>query len=136
MTESPSPSDASTPPRQPLPEARFPVVRRRAGYDRAEVDAFVAGVRTALAEDPPGMAPYEIDDARFHAHWWRGGYDLRAVDDYLEAARLALVERHGADAVAGVHGHTSPPRHVPTWWIYALAGIVIAVVVVAVATRL
>lgn len=106
-----------------------PVLRE--GYVRDEVDGFVYELRHALRQDPPTMAPYEVLDARFHVTR-RRGYAMREVDGYLARAAELLKERHGADAVAGIEGHLTRPRHVSTGWVYAVAAVlVIAIVAVS-----
>lgn len=106
----------------------------REGYDAEQVDTFVGALRRSLRHEPPTMAPYEVTDQRFAVRRRGRGYALRPVDDYLDCAQAVLRERHGADAVASLEGHSTPPEHFPTWWIYLLAlVIVVAVVVLTVA---
>jgi hypothetical protein len=113
-----------------LPEPAFPAAGwGREGYDAEQVDEFVAELRRSLRHEPPAMAPYEVTDQRFAVRRRGRGYALRPVDDYLDHAQAVLRERHGADAVASLEGHSTPPEHFPTWWIYLLA-LVIAVAVV------
>ena len=113
-----------------LSEPDFPSAGfARQGYAAHEVDAFVAELRRALRHDPPSMAPYEVTDQRFRVRRRGRGYALRPVDDYLDHAQVVLRGRHGGDAVASVEGHSTPPEHVPTWWIYVLALVIIAAVV-------
>jgi hypothetical protein len=113
-----------------LPQPDFPAAGwGREGYDAEQVDEFVAELRRSLRHEPPAMAPYEVTDQRFAVRRRGRGYALRPVDDYLDQAQAALRERHGADAVASLEGHSTPPEHFPTWWIYVLA-LVIAVAVV------
>jgi DivIVA domain-containing protein len=114
-----------------LPEPDFPVVGwGREGYDAGQVDAFVDELRRSLRHDPPTMAPYEVTDQRFAVRRRGRGYSLRPVDDYLDRAHDLLRERHGADAVASLEGHSTPPEHFPTWWIYVVALVLVVAVVV------
>ena len=43
-----------------------------------------------------------------------------------EAGEAGQRHRHGHDAVADIEGQLSPPRHVPTAWIYVVAAVVFA----------
>jgi hypothetical protein len=58
------------------PGTTFPLRRFGAGYDVAEVDAFVQGIDR--------RSDAEIKRATFHVRRFGAGYDLTAVDDYLE----------------------------------------------------
>lgn len=61
----------------------FPTTRFREGYDKAEVDAFLA--RIALAIDTrTGVTKLEIVNARFSPTRFREGYDQDRVDDFLD----------------------------------------------------
>lgn len=120
--------DVGSDPALPAPEFRS-AAPGRVGYEVAEVDAFVAQLRSALAEEPPAMAPYEVADQRFRAVRLRRGYAMREVDQYLARAQQLLRDRHGEDAVAGVEGRTPEPRHVSTWWIYLVAMVLVAALV-------
>jgi hypothetical protein len=82
------------------------------------------------------MAPYEVADARFRATHLRRRYRMKSVDDYLEQAQAVLRDRHGHDAVADIEGHLSPPRHVPTGWIYLVALVLVVVMVAFAVTQL
>jgi hypothetical protein len=114
-----------------LPEPQFPTARwGRERYDAEQVDAFIVELHRSLRHDPPGMAPYEVTDQRFAVRRRGRGYSLRPVDDYLDRAHDLLRARHGADAVASLEGHSTPPEHFPTWWIYVLALVIVAAVVV------
>jgi hypothetical protein len=104
--------------------------RLRVGYRADEVDAFLAELLAALDREPPGMAPYEVADARFRATYLRRRYRMQSVDEYLERAQRVLRDRHGHDAVADVEGHLSTPRHVPTGWIYGIALVLVAAMLV------
>ncbi|HET6561152.1 MAG TPA: hypothetical protein VFG72_04700 [Marmoricola sp.] len=113
-----------------LPEPDFPSAGwGREGYAADEVDSFVDELRRSLRHDPPRMAPYEVADQRFPVRRRGRGYALRPVDDYLDQARAVLRERHGGDAVASLEGHSTPPEHFPTWWIYLLAVVLVVAVV-------
>ena len=82
------------------------------------------------------MAPYEVADARFRATHLRRRYRMRSVDEYLEQAQAVLRHRHGHDAVADIEGQLSPPRHVPTAWIYGIALVIVVVIVAFAVTQL
>ncbi len=113
-----------------LPEPDFPAAGwGREGYDADQVDEFVGELRRSLRHEPPAMAPYEVTDQRFAVRRRGRGYALRPVDDYLDRAQALLRERHGADAVASLEGHSTPPEHFPTWWIYLLALLIVAAIV-------
>jgi len=61
----------------------FSVTRWREGYDKAEVDAFLA--RIALAVDTHTVvAPLEIVNARFQPTKFREGYNQDQVDNFLD----------------------------------------------------
>jgi DivIVA domain-containing protein len=115
----------------PEPELRSTKPWSR-GYRQSEVDAFVTELRRAYAHQPPTMAPYEVADQHFAPTRFGKGYTMRSVDAYLERAQEQLRERHGGDAVAGVHGRETPQRHkhFPTELIYVAAGVVILALVV------
>ncbi len=114
-----------------LPEPDFPAAGwGREGYDADQVDEFVGELRRSLRHEPPAMAPYEVTDQRFAVRRRGRGYALRPVDDYLDRVQALLRERHGADAVASLEGHSTPPEHFPTWWIYLLALLIVAAIVV------
>jgi hypothetical protein len=120
-----------------LPEPQFPTAGLgRVGYDVGQVDAFVDELQRSLHHDPPTMAPYEVADQRFRVRRWGRRYSMHVVDDYLDQAQQALRARHGADAVAGLEGHSAEPRHVSTWWIYLVAAVLIAGMVLFTLTQL
>ena len=75
-------------------------------------------------------------DQRFGAVRLSRGYDMQAVDAHLDHVQDVLRARHGADAVAAVQGHATPPRHRSTWWIYLIAVVLVAVIVVFALTQL
>ena len=61
----------------------FTVTRWREGYDKAEVDAFLA--RLALAIDThSAVTPLDIVNARFQPTRFREGYKQDQVDDFLD----------------------------------------------------
>ena len=61
----------------------FTVTRWREGYDKAEVDAFLA--RLALAVDTHStITPMEIVNARFQPTRLREGYNQNQVDNFLD----------------------------------------------------
>lgn len=113
-----------------LPAPDFPSAPLgREGYGIAEVDEFVAALEQALQHDPPTMAPYEVDDQRFKVNRLGRSYAMRPVDDYLDQAHDLLRRRHGEDAVAGLEGRNTPPKHFATWWIYLIALVLVAAVI-------
>ena len=65
------------------------------GYDRSEVDKFVAEVRDALSHRPPTMAPWEIRDKRFPTQRVHRGYDEHEVDEFLDKVEQAVRAAHG-----------------------------------------
>ena len=65
------------------------------GYDKSEVDKFVAEVRAALSHRPPTMAPWEIRDKRFPTQRRHRGYDEHEVDEFLDKAEQAVRAAHG-----------------------------------------
>lgn len=113
-----------------LPEAVLPTAWfLREGYDAERVDAFLGELGRALRHEPPAMAPYEVADQRFRVRRTGRRYALRPVDEHFEQAQGVLRRRHGGDAVAGLEGRLPEPRHFPTWWIYLLALVLVAVMV-------
>lgn len=120
-----------------LPDPVFPRARwGREGYDASEVDQFVEQLQQALRRTPPPMAPYEVVDQRFEVGRFGRRYGLRQVDEYLSSAQEVLRERHGDDAVAGLEGRVPEPRHFPTLWIYLVALVLVALMVVFLLTQL
>ncbi|HSV38297.1 MAG TPA: DivIVA domain-containing protein [Nocardioidaceae bacterium] len=67
------------------------------GYDKDEVDQFVAEVQAAMLHRPPTMAPWEVRDMAFRTQRVHRGYDERDVDNFLDEAERALREAHGAE---------------------------------------
>lgn len=100
----------------------------RSGYDREQVDTFVDELRAALRGRSAAMAPYEVADKRFRVRRFAAAYSMREVDAYLDRAEEALRERHGEDAVAGITGHGSAPTRVSTWWVYAVALVLVLII--------
>jgi DivIVA domain-containing protein len=120
-----------------LPDPEFPTVTwGREGYNAAEVDEFVGQLERALRRTPPTMAPYEVVDQRFKVARIGRRYGLRQVDEYLASGAEVLRERHGDDAVATVEGRAPEPRHFPTWWIYLVALVLVALMVGFLLTQL
>ena len=99
------------------------------GYDKDEVDLFVAQVKAALTHTPPTMAPWEVRDKAFHTQRRHRGYDEHAVDDFLDRAEQALRAAHG-EGLADPHEEVAA-EHTHPLLILALAALVIAVVAVA-----
>jgi DivIVA domain-containing protein len=108
----------------------------REGYSAGEVDEFVDQLRGAMRRDPPTMAPYEVVDQQFKVSRLGRRYQLRPVDEFLDAQHRALRERHGEDAVANLEGRTPEPRHFPTLWIYLVAAVLVAAMVLFLLTQL
>jgi hypothetical protein len=103
------------------------------GYDRGQVDAFLADLHRALRHDPPTMAPYEVADQRFSVVRGRAGYAMRPVDEYLDRAQELLRSRRGADdALAGLDGREVPRTSRAARWVYAVAALLVVGIVVAV----
>ena len=101
-----------------------------AGYCRSEVDRFVGELRSALSQEPPSMSAARVAASRFHVGRLGRCYEMRPVDDYLDEAEAAL--RNGRDG----EGTVAPPAgaHRSTWWVYAVAAAIIAVIVTFVVT--
>ncbi len=120
-----------------LPAATFPTARfGREGYAAAEVDEFVDQLRRALRREPPTMAPYEIVDERFKVTRLGRRYQPRAVDEFLDSGDGILRERHGQDAVANLEGRAPEPKHFPTLWIYLVALVLVAAMLLFLLTQL
>lgn len=120
-----------------LPDPQLPdATWGREGYAAGEVDEFTDRLRQALRRDPPAMAPYEVADERFKVTRVGRRYQPKAVDDYLDAGQRLLRERHGEDAVAKLEGQVPQPRHFPTVWIYAVALLLVAIMVVFTLTQM
>jgi hypothetical protein len=120
-----------------LPDPELPAATwGREGYSASEVDEFVGQLERALRREPPTMAPYEVVDQRFKVTRFGRRYALRAVDDYLEAGQVKLRERHGEDAVANLEGRAPEPHHHPTLWIYGVALVLVAIMVLFLLTQL
>ena len=120
-----------------LPDPELPAApRAREGYSASEVDDLVSQLQRSLRRDPPTRAPYEVADQRFKVTRFGRRYALREVDEFLDRAQTVLRERHGEDAVANLEGRAPEPRHVRTGWIYLLALVLVAGMVVFVLTQL
>jgi len=120
-----------------LPDPELPAAPwAREGYSASEVDDLVSQLQRSLRRDPPTMAPYEVADQRFKVTRFGRRYALREVDEFLDQAQTVLRERHGEDAVANLEGRAPEPRHVRTGWIYLLALVLVAGMVVFVLTQL
>jgi hypothetical protein len=103
------------------------------GYDRGQVDAFLADLRRALGQDPPTMAPYEVADQRFSVVRGRAGYAMRPVDEYLDRAQEVLRARRGPDdPLVNVQGREIPKVSHAARWVYAVAAVLVVAIVVAV----
>ena len=120
-----------------LPDPEFPTATwGREGYSASEVDEFVGEMKQALRREPPTMAPYEVADQRFKVARFGRRYALRQVDEYLTSGQEVLRERHGDDAVAKLEGRAPQPRHFPTWWIYLVALVLVALMIGFLLTQL
>ncbi len=100
------------------------------GYDKDEVDLFVAQVKAALTHTPPTMAPWEVRDKAFHTQRRHRGYDEHAVDDFLDRAERALRAAHG-EGLADPHEEVEAERTHP---LLVLVLVVLVFAVVAAAT--
>jgi len=69
---------------------KFSVTRWREGYDKEEVDAFLARAALALDTGNP-LSSLEIVNARFQPTKFREGYNQNQVDDFLD--RLAQADK-------------------------------------------
>ena len=90
-TVSPSPSSG--------PGARFTVVRLRAGYHVAEVDAFVDRCRAALTRRDGSVTAGDVAAVQFTPVRLRGGYDMGEVDRYLGQVSGELAEQAAASSM-------------------------------------
>lgn len=124
-------------PERSLPEVELPTVSwGREGYAADEVDEFLDRLRQSVQRVPPTMAPYEVEDERFKVARLGRRYALRAVDDHLDLAKQRLRALHGDDAIAEVRGTAPEPHKVHTGWIYLVALLLVAAMVVFVLTVL
>jgi hypothetical protein len=105
------------------------------GYDRAQVDAFLAELHRALRQDRPTMAPYEVADQRFSVVRGKAAYAMRPVDEYLDRAQELLRARRGPDdPLAAVEGREVPEVSHAARWVYAVAAVLVVAIVVVVLT--
>lgn len=65
------------------------------GYAVEEVDAFVAQLEAALAQQPPAMRPEDVHTKVFHIKRVHAAYDEREVDAFLDDAEHRLREAFG-----------------------------------------
>lgn len=105
------------------------------GYDKDEVDRFVAEVKAALLHTPPTMAPWEVRDKVFHTQRVHRGYDEHDVDEFLDQAEQALREAHG-ELLPDPHEDVAPGSSHPLVRLLVLAVLVVAMVAVVVAAVL
>ncbi|MFJ2746317.1 DivIVA domain-containing protein [Streptomyces sp. NPDC087440] len=76
---------------QELGSVQFPQSRLQPGYDRQEVDVFLARIRASLLGDGPAIAPAQIDAVAFSTAGHRQtGYDRGAVDAFFTALTTSL----------------------------------------------
>ncbi len=105
----------------------------RLGYDRAAVDEFVTLVVLAVHnERQTSVTADQVARVRFPSRRLGRGYDMREVDDYLGVAEALLRMRATA---RGQGPDPEPPAEEPghhhprTWWIYAVALVLVVLVV-------
>lgn len=67
----------------------FRVTKFREGYDKAEVDAFLARIALAIDTHTP-VAKLEVVNARFSPTRFRQGYDQDQVDDFLDRIAASI----------------------------------------------
>lgn len=105
----------------------------RLGYDRAAVDELVAKVVLAVHnERQTSVGADDVARARFPSRRWGRGYDMRDVDDYLGVAEALLRMRATAQGrrPAPVPLTKESAHHHPrTWWVYAIAAVLVLVIV-------
>ncbi|WP_437081074.1 DivIVA domain-containing protein [Streptomyces sp. enrichment culture] len=76
---------------QELDSVQFPQSRLQPGYDRREVDAFLARIRANLLGEGPAVVPARIGAVAFSTAGHRQpGYDRQAVDAFLTALADSL----------------------------------------------
>jgi DivIVA domain-containing protein len=100
------------------------------GYDKDEVDRFVAEVTEALRHRPPTMAPWEVRDKVFRTQRVHRGYDEHDVDDFLDQAERALRQAHG-EGFSDPHEEVRPRRSHPL-----VIGLFLLVLVLAIVAAL
>lgn len=75
-------------------QAKFPTTKFRAGYDMAEVDNFLEGVRSTLLHWEAGRTGQirgnEVVAKRFSITKFRLGYDQDHVDNFLDLVTATL----------------------------------------------
>ncbi|MFB2584875.1 DivIVA domain-containing protein [Herbiconiux liukaitaii] len=71
---------------------RFSVTRFREGYDRGDVEKFLAKAAAALAPGSPAgsLTTKDVRDARFRPTRFHEGFDQDEVDDFLDRISAAL----------------------------------------------
>ena len=109
------------------------------GYDRADVDEFVTKVVLAVHnERQTSVTADDVARVRFPSRRLGGGYDMREVDDYLGVAEALLRMRataRGQGPDLGPHAGGPGHHHPRTWWIYAIALVLVVLVVVFTLTQ-
>ncbi len=119
------PSDPAVPTFAPKPLLQL-------GYDRAAVDEFVTLVVLAVhKERQTSVSADDVARARFPSRRLGRGYDMRDVDDYLGVAEALLRMRatargRGPDPDLQGGGAEHHPR---TWWVYAVAVLLVLLIV-------
>ena len=93
-------------------------------------DVGLAGGQRGVTALHRGRRQFGVQDAA------AGGDGPDAVDEFLDAQHSALRERHGEDAVANLEGRAPEPRHFPTLWIYLVALVLVAAMVLFLLTQL
>jgi DivIVA domain-containing protein len=117
-----------------LEQQRFRRTRPGAeGYDKHEVDRFVAEICEAMRHDPPTMAPWEVRDKRFQVGRVHRGYVERDVDDFLDLAEELLATAHGLPIARSEEESPTRPGRPPAALVLLLA---VAAVVCAAAYAL
>ena len=119
----------------PASDPDFPTATwGREGYCASEVDEFVTRLERSLAESSPGLSSQAVVETRFTVSRRGRRYALRAVDEYLDSGRQRLRQRAGDDAEPDVEAPHH--RHFQTRWIYLVALVLVAAMVLFVLTKL